>query len=82
MPLTDAQAKAAYDSTLQEPEEQRKYWDVVISVTTLHEIRCFGTEEEAKVFAMSTIKREQPHIGAEYSVESIEKSDIFEQEGE
>jgi hypothetical protein len=52
MPLSDEQAKAAYDRTLDEPEEKCDYWVVGVTVTRTYNICVCGTRQQAEYQAM------------------------------
>lgn len=80
MPLSDNEAKRAYDSTLQPEEEQRKWWTANYTVTLDFSIRKYGTEQTVR----NTIKNIATGIAFDLSAEdyNVEITDITEQEGE
>jgi len=79
-PITDEQAKRAYDSTLQPEEEQRKYWDVHTIITLEYIIPRFGTKAEVEDIQ----KRKSTAFADAMNPDNftVEITDITEQEGE
>lgn len=79
-PLTDEQAKQAYDATLQPEEEQRKYWDVHTTITLEYVIPRFGTRAEVEELDKQKSLEFAQHLDADTF--HVEITNIIEQEGE
>ena len=80
MPLSDDQAKRAYDSTLQPEEEQRKFWDVHSKLTLEYIIPRYGTRSEVEEAEIRKSEEFAHHLYADNF--TVEITDITEQEGE
>lgn len=76
MPLTDEQAKQAYDRTLEEPEEKYAYWTVEVIVTRTYIRTTYGTQLQAEYQAMYDVG----HRPDDYDEEEVRIADTYKGE--